>query len=122
MLSFLASLGIGTIATKIAAAYEARQKAVTDTQKIQADERIKTLEARRDVMVAEAGSPINAVIRAGIAIGPMLYLLKIFVWDKVLGLGSTDALSSELWEVVKATLAFYFLYEAATTVARIAKR
>lgn len=125
--AWLAKIGIGTIATKIAAAYEAKQKAKTDQAKVAADERIKTLEARRDVMVAEGHSPWNAGMRAFIAVGPALYLFKIFVIDKVvcppLGLACrTDPLSPELWQVVTAVIGFYFLVEGGIAVTRIVKR
>src|SRR3990167_11151676 len=96
----LAKAGIGTIASRIADAYEAKQKATTDKEKIAADERIKTLEAKRDVLVAEAKSPINALIRVLFALPPAVYLAKIFVYDKVLGWGVTDPLSDELEQIV----------------------
>lgn len=122
ILGFLAKIGIGTIATKIAAAYEAKQTAQTDQAKIAADQRIRTLEARRDVMIAEGHFPINAAIRALIAVGPALYLSRIFIIDKVFGLGATDNLSPELWNVVTYVLGFYFLVEGAATVTRIIRR
>jgi hypothetical protein len=122
ILGFLAKIGIGSIATKIADAYTAKQNATTDQAKIAAGERIKTLEARRDVMVAEGGSWLNPAMRAYIAFGPATYLFKIFIIDKVLGMGRTDPLSAELWQVVIYVLGFYFLVEGATTITRIAKR
>lgn len=127
ILSFLAKIGIGTIATKIADAYAARADAETEQAKIAAEERIRGLEARRDVMIAEGRSPVNAIMRAFIAIGPALYLFKIFVIDKLacpaLGLACrTDQLSPELWQVVTYVLGFYFLADTATAVTRIIKR
>jgi hypothetical protein len=125
--AWLAKIGIGTIATKLAAAYEAKQNAETRQEEIAANERIKALEARRDVMVAEGHMPINAAFRAFIAFGPALYLFKIFVLDKVvcppLGLACrTDPLTPELWTVVTAVIGFYFLAEGAAMTARIVKR
>lgn len=122
---WLAKVGIGTIADRLAAAYEAREKAKTDTQKIAADERIKALQARRDVLVAEAGNRVNAVVRAALALPVAIILWKVFVYDKALGQwthGSTDALSPELWQVVMIVIGFYFLADAASTVTRIVKR
>ena len=43
IIGMLAKAGIGTIADRIASAYEAKQKATTDKEKIAADERIKGL-------------------------------------------------------------------------------
>src|SRR3974390_1521163 len=104
MLGFLFSLinPLSAIAGKIADYKIAQQNAQTDQERIHAQERIDALQARRDVMIAEAGSSygwINSVIRAMIAIGPATYLLKIFIWDKVLQSithGSTDPLDSTL--------------------------
>lgn len=122
---WLAKIGIGTIANRLAAAYEAREKARTDKERIAADERIKTLEARRDVLVAEAGNRVNGWMRAALALPVAIILWKVFVYDKALGQwthGSTDALSPELWQVVMIVIGFYFLADAASTVTRIVKR
>jgi hypothetical protein len=62
-------------------------------------------------MVAE-GSPVNAWIRALIALPVALYYGKIFLWDKVLGLGVTDPLSGHLHQVSLAVISFYFLFES----------
>lgn len=100
-------------------------QAKTDRDKIASQERLNALNARRDVMLAESNnSNINAIIRACIAVGPASYLLKIFIYDKVFGTwthGTTDPLDANLWAVVTAVLGFYFLYEGATSVARIVK-
>lgn len=102
-----------------------RAKAETDQERIHADERIKGLEARRAVLVAESGgSKINAIMRAAIAMPVAIVLWKIFVWDKAFGQwtsGRTDALSPELWQVITAVIGFYFLYEGAIGVTRIMK-
>jgi hypothetical protein len=122
---WLAKIGIGTIANRLAAAYEAREKAKIDKERIAADERIKTLAARRDVMVAEATNRVNGWMRAALALPVAIILWKVFVFDKALGQwthGSTDALSPELWQVVMIVIGFYFLADAASTVTRIVKR
>jgi hypothetical protein len=106
---------------KIAAA-----NAQTDQARLAAEERVKTLESKRDVLIAEAGSSkVNAVMRALLAAPVAALLWKVFVWDKALGQwthGRTDALSPELWHVVTAVLGFYFLYEGAVGVTRILRR
>lgn len=116
---------INGITNAIANAEIAKMNATTDQDRIAAQATIDTLNARRDVMVAEsAHSNINGVMRFLIAIGPATYLTKIFVYDKVLGFftdGRTDPLDSNLWAVVTAVVGFYFLYDASTTVARIIK-
>lgn len=99
--------------------------AKTDREKVAAQERISSLQAKRDVMIAESGSSkINAVMRSCLAAPVAFLLAKIYVWDKALGdwtAGHTDPLDSNLWAVITATVAFYFLYEGAVNVTRIAK-
>jgi len=110
---------VSRIVGKIADAKVELAKAETDAARIAAQERVDTLVARRDVLVAESGSRINAFMRAGFAFGPLVYLTKIFVFDKVLGsfLGythnvfETDPLDGNLWKVVVAAIGFYFIYE-----------
>lgn len=92
---------------------EAEAKAQTDKDRIAAQERIKTLEARRAVLVAESGSRLNAFVRAGFALPFVVYNAKLVLWDKVLGLGVTDPLSAELFRVELACISFYFLYDIA---------
>lgn len=108
--AFLAKIGIGSIASKIADAYLAKQNAATEQERIAADERIKALEARRDVMIAEAGSPLNALIRLAFALPFVVYIGKLVLWDKVLGLGSTDPLSPMLENVMWTVVGFFFLH------------
>jgi hypothetical protein len=114
------------------------RNAQTEEERIGANERVATLTLRRDVMLAEAGSKLNARIRAGLAAGPLVILLKIFVWDKTIGsfMGCagpaaahdascktfvTDPLDPNLWQVVMVVLGFYFLSEGAIAVTRVVK-
>lgn len=99
--------------------------AKTEEEKILSQERINSLQAKRDLMIAESnGSKINSIVRSLLAIGPTIVLTKIYVYDKALGQwtnGHTDALDPNLWNVIMATIGFYFLYEMGTKVARIVK-
>lgn len=125
MLGFLIGLidPVSKITQAIVQARVETAKAATDQERIASEERIKALEARRDVIVAEAPlTRINAYLRASIGAWVSFLLGKILVWDKALGQwtgGKTDALSPELWQVVTIVLGFYFLSE---TAARIFKR
>ena len=112
----------GGVARELAEAFKARQVAQTDAARIAADERIAKLQNIRDIQVAEAGSPINAIIRACIGIPPAIYLGKLYLWDKVLGWGVTDDLSPQLWQVAWIVIGFYFAHETAIGVARIARK
>jgi hypothetical protein len=116
----------------------AQISAKTDQERIQSEERIRTLTARRDVMIAEASvSKLNIIMRTVIACGPASILLKIFLYDKVIGslVGCagpqpkgacptfvTDPLDDNLWRVVSIVVGFYFLAEMTSTAARIIKR
>ena len=122
MLAAILSAPTGGVARELASAYRARQEAQSDAERIAADERIRSLQAMADLQRAEAGSPINGLLRAYIAIGPATYLFKIYLIDKVLGLGATDDLSPELWQIAWVVIGFYFLHETVTGTARIVKR
>jgi hypothetical protein len=105
---------IARITDKIVDLQIKKADAKTEQERIAADERGRALEARRDVMVAEgAFSWLNPVMRFALAVGPAFFLLKVFIWDKVLKLGTTDALDANLWQVVIAVIGFYFLYDIA---------
>jgi len=81
------------------------------------------LGARQSVLIAEAGSRLNSIIRGIAAAGPIIYLAKIFIFDKVIGsivrgitgveykIFDTDPLDVNLWKVVACVYAFYFLYD-----------
>ena len=100
--------------------------ATTDQDRIAAQERVNSLSMQRDVLVADAAhSKLDLYIRSGIALGPMFYLLKIFIWDKVLASwtnGTTDPLDANLWQVIMVTLGFYFVAATTTTVAQMFAR
>jgi hypothetical protein len=111
---------IARITDKIVDLQIKKADAKTEQERIAADERTKALEARRDVMIAEGpvAGFLNAGMRFALAFGPACFLLKVFVWDKVLKLGSTDALDVNLWQVVIAVIGFYFLYDIAARFKR----
>lgn len=108
--------------------------ATTEQDRIRANENVLTLQARRDVMIAEsAHSKLNIYIRALITIGPASLLLKVFLWDKVIGslvgcsqaargtcgVFTTDSLDENLWQVVMVVLGFYFLADTSSLISRM---
>jgi hypothetical protein len=107
-----------TILKELASERIALTNAGTEQARIASQERIATLEARCDLLIAESRSRLNALMRFLLASGPMIYLNKIFIWDKVLGRGSTDPLSADLWHVALIVVAFYFLADAADVFKR----
>jgi len=113
-------------------------QAKTDQEKIAAQERITSLQAKRDVLIAESGrSSFNAYVRGSIGLFVSLILGKLLFWDKAVGslagcsgrFGSqdgcniflTDPLDANQWAVITAVIGFYFLYEGAVNVTRIIK-
>lgn len=113
-------------------------EAKTDQQRIASQERINSLQAKRDVLVAESGaSRINAIMRATIGASVAVIIAKLLVWDKVIGsfagcageagralecnIYRTDILDPNQWQIITAAIGFYFLYEGAVNVTRIAK-
>jgi hypothetical protein len=116
---------INGITSAIANEKIAALTATTQQEQIAANERVATLQQRRDVLIADAAhGSWDIWIRSIIAIGPTIYLFKIFALDKVIGpvLGyawQTDPLDQNLWQVVLVVLGFYFLSETSTKVARI---
>ncbi len=105
MLAFLLKIGIGSIASKLADAYKARENARTDQERIAAEERIAMLQAQ-----ASTQRPIDAFIRVLFALPVAIYFGKLYLFDKVLGLGSTDALSPELDKIAMVIIGFYFIH------------
>ena len=87
--------------------------ATTDQERVAAEERVTTLQAQRDVLVADsAHSNLDIWVRTIIASGPAFILCKIFFYDE-LGFGTTSIPSSSpLWNVIMAVVGFYFLTSA----------
>lgn len=124
--------GLGGTATSISKDLRDREVARTQAQSNQElrkiDAEIAAVHDRKDVLVAEAGSRLNSMIRAFIAIGPGVYVFKYFFVDKFLGslflcsgdagqairckIFATDALNTEMAAVMTAVIAFYFLATA----------
>jgi hypothetical protein len=81
--------------------------AKTEQERIAAGERIAALQA----MASVAGHPIDSVMRALMAAPGVLLIWKLIVWDKMLGLGSTDDMSQNLWYfAIALPWGFYFLH------------
>lgn len=125
MLSFLALIPglfqtIDGVTRAIANEKIAQLKATTDQERIASQERINTLQAKRDAMLADSQhSSLDMWMRFFMSVGPASYLTKIFLWDKVLKMGSTDNVTADQWQVVMACVGFYFLYSGAVTVAKV---
>ena len=118
---FVAGKGLRFINDQLGRAHErkiAAIEAANDQARLDADNDIAELQGRRDALIAEARNSINQWFRAFIAVGPTLYIFKLFAVDKVIcpiaglsrpGLCSTDDLTVEQWAIVGAIVGFYFV-------------
>lgn len=103
---------LSKVAGDIAKYKIAQTNATTEQERIHASEMIASLQARQAVLIAESSGPwgwINPTMRFLIALGPMFILNKIYIYDKGLGLGTTDRLDEHLWTVIMVVLGFYFV-------------
>lgn len=113
----------------IAAARVDLANAETEKEKIAANERIKGLEAQRDLLIKEAATPWNIIARC-ILLGPFaFYLTWVVAYDKIIckwhtpvdqvsAVCTTDSLSPWLMGIAGVMIGFYFL----TDLSRILKR
>ena len=100
MWTWLASLVGGPIVTGLINAYKTKLDAANTHDRIAADLAAKEIEAEIEarkqasaIIVAEQGRWYTAVIRPLLALPIIIYFWKCLVWDKVLGLGSTDPIT-----------------------------
>jgi hypothetical protein len=98
--SELASLIGGPVITGLINAYKAKLDAANIQDRIAADLAAKEIEAeiaaRKEasaIIIAEQGRWYTAIIRPLLAFPLVIYLWKVIVWDKVLGLGTTDPIT-----------------------------
>lgn len=64
----------------------------TNADRFAADLAAREIEARRQIAVAELSSWFTALPRIAIEMTVAVYIAKVVVWDKVLALGTTDAI------------------------------
>jgi hypothetical protein len=111
--------------------------AATEEERIHAQERVNTLQSRRDVLIAEAGSGsrINLIMRSCFAVAALIVVIKLYVWDKVIGslVGcsqaahgtcgafTTDTIDDNGWKIITMVMGFYFISEVSLGVTRIWK-
>jgi len=101
-------------------------EATTEQERIKAEENVKVLEARRDVLLsAQARSKLPILIQTGLGLVGLIILAKLGIWDKVIGsfVGcagdngtlagcetfNTDKLGTDLSVLVGSVVAFYLV-------------
>lgn len=116
LLSWVVSGGLSGITKSLQQAYETRMRAQTDSEKLATDLKIRELESRRDVILAAQSDRVERWVRVLFALPFVVYVNKLVLFDKVLGLGTTDPLSPMLTEVFWIILGGFFLISAAKVI------
>jgi hypothetical protein len=108
-------------------AYQAKLKAGNTSEKIAADlagheiaAQTAETQAITQVRIAEIGHPWEPDKLMGYFVA--IYFGKLLIWDKVLGLGSTDGLQGFAATTANLVVSFYFAKRGFENVARIIKR
>lgn len=109
---------ISKITNKIIDLRIQQANAETERQRIESGEEVSKLQAQRDVLIAESGSKINALVRIAFALPCALYINKLIIYDKILGWGTTDDLSTNLWWLLMTVVGFYFVQSIASIIKR----
>jgi hypothetical protein len=108
--SYKAELAAGNTQERIAADLASRERAVQQRE----------LEVEGKLRVAELGKWYEPDKLMGYAAA--IYFGKLLIWDKVLALGSTDALAGWASTTANLIVMFYFGKRGFENVARILKR
>ena len=129
MWSWLASLIGGPVVSGLINAYKAKLDAANTQDRIAADLAAKEIEAEiaarqqaSAIIIAEQGRWYTACIRPLFAAPFIIFAWKVVVWDKVLGLGRTDALSGDVSTWAGYVIIAYFGGRSIEKVARIFRR
>lgn len=129
MWSWLASLIGGPVITGLINAYKAKLDASNTRDRIAADLAVKEIEAEIEarkqasaIIIAEQGRWYTAVIRPLLAAPVIIYLWKVIVWDKVLGLGATDPITGMVADWTGLIVTAYVGGRSIEKVARIFAR
>src|SRR5712671_2120443 len=125
MLQLILGFVGGPVINGLIAAYRERL-AATNTQDHMALDHLQAeiaaeVAARAEankLIIAEQGHWYTAMIRPLFALPFVIFAFKVIVFDKVLGLGVTDALDPKMWGVFQTIVVSYF---GATAVERVAK-
>lgn len=126
MWTWLASLIGGPVVNGLINAYRAKLEAANMQDRIAADLAAREIEAEIEarkqasaIIIAEQGRWYTAIIRPLLAFPIIIYFWKVIVFDKVLGLGSTDQLAGMIAEWTGMIITTYVGGRSVEKVARI---
>jgi hypothetical protein len=126
VLGWLGQLLGGPFAKAAVDAYRAKLSSENTSETIAADLAARELaveqrerELAAQIVIAEQGRWYTALPRPLFAFAFIIYVWKVVVWDKVLGLGVTDPLSGDVAQWAMVVLTAYFGGRSLEKVARI---
>ncbi len=123
LLKWFVGGGLSTITKAIGDAQARKLAAVGDANRIEADQEIVTLKAKRDVLIAEIGvGGWKAGPRPVMGWSVALFIFDIFVVERVLGIGKTTDLASlgpELIAILMLIIGAYFTDRTITKLKRM---
>ncbi len=129
MWQWLASFLTGPIVNGVIAAYKAKLEAANSQDRMAADLAAKEIEAEIEarkqasaIILAEQGRWYTAIIRPLLAAPVIIYFWKVIVWDKVLGLGTTDPITGMIADWTGMIITAYVGGRTIEKVARIFRR
>jgi hypothetical protein len=131
--NWIISLITGPILGQLTEAYKARLAAGNTGDRLAVDLAARELEVQQrerelqtQILIAEQGNWFTRSIRPLWALPFVLFTFKVVVYDKMFGLGTTDALDPNMWNVFMAMVVAYFggrsAEKVATTVAAVFKK
>lgn len=100
---------LGPIVRQVLSTQERLAVEANSERRIDLEGELAVLEARRDAILAAQSDPMERWVRIGFAAPFVLYIWKLVVWDKLLGWGVTDGLSTDLWTILYIVLGGYFV-------------
>src|SRR6476646_2377254 len=126
LLSWLGNLFGAPFAKAAVDAYRAKLAAENTSEKIAADLAARELSVEQrerdlpaEMLIAAHVRCYTALPRPLFAAAFIIYVWKVVVWDKVLGLGATDALSGDMSQWAMAVVTAYFGGRTFEKVARV---
>jgi hypothetical protein len=129
MWTWLASLLGGPIVNAVIDGYKAKLAAGNAQDKLAADlaaqeirAEIETRKQAKEIILAEQGRWWTAMVRPLAALPVIIYIWKVIVWDKVLGLGTTDPIGGDVAAWTGVIVTTYFGGRTIEKVARIFRR
>ena len=117
----------GPVAKALVGAYQAHLTATTTDNQTAAELAGKEIGAQQAEILAESQLKIAEIghpweVEKLFAYVTLVYYFKLLIWDKVLGLGTTDPLVGWVSVTANLVISFYFVKRSFENVARIIKR